>query len=102
MSRAVEEWNDERLNDLAATLQPIPTQVAMLTAGVAHLDHAVTQIQPVPAQIAVLAAGLEQLAGREPRAPHRARRRAPPDHPDLVGTRRGTARGECRIVNALV
>ena len=63
MSRAVEEWNDERLNDLAATLQPIPTQVAMLTAGVAHLDHAVTQIQPVPAQIAVLAAGMEQLAG---------------------------------------
>ena len=27
MSKAVEEWTDERLNDLAASLQPVPTQV---------------------------------------------------------------------------
>jgi prefoldin subunit 5 len=62
MSKAVGEWTDERLNDLAASLQPVPPQVAMLTAGVAHLDHLTTQLQPVPAQIAVLAAGMEQLA----------------------------------------
>src|SRR3954464_7926633 len=62
MGRAVEEWTDERLNDLAASLQPVPTQVAMLAAGVAHLDDVTTQLQPVPAQIAVLAAGMEQLA----------------------------------------
>ena len=62
MGRAVEEWTDERLNDLAASLQPIPSQVAMLTTGVAHLDHLTTQLQPVPAQIAVLAAGMDQLA----------------------------------------
>jgi hypothetical protein len=62
MSKAVEEWTDERLNDLAASLQPVPSQVAMLTAGVAQLDHATAQLQPVPVQIAVLAAGMEQLA----------------------------------------
>jgi prefoldin subunit 5 len=62
MSKAVEEWTDERLNDLAAALQPVPTQVAMLSAGVARLDHLTAQLQPVPAQIAVLAAGIEQLA----------------------------------------
>lgn len=62
MARTVEEWTDERLNDLAAALQPVPTQVAMLTAGVANLDHLTTQLQPVPAQIAVLVAGMEHLA----------------------------------------
>jgi hypothetical protein len=62
MARTVEEWTDERLNDLAAALQPVPTQVAMLTAGVANLDHVTTQLQPVPAQIAVLVAGMEHLA----------------------------------------
>jgi|SRR3954451_21859282 hypothetical protein len=62
MSKAVEEWTDQRLNDLAASLQPVPSQVALLTAGVARLDHATAQLQPVPAQIAVLAAGMEQLA----------------------------------------
>src|SRR3954463_10651470 len=63
MAKAVEEWSDERLNDLAATLQPVPAQVAMLTASVAHLDHLTSQLQPVPAQLAVLAAGMEELAG---------------------------------------
>jgi prefoldin subunit 5 len=62
MSKAVQEWTDERLNDLAASLQPVPPQVAMLAASVAHLDHLMTQLQPVPPQIAVLAAGMEQLA----------------------------------------
>jgi hypothetical protein len=62
MGKAAEEWTDERLNDLATSLQPIPTQVAMLAAGVAHLDDVTKQLQPVPAQIAVLAAGMEQLA----------------------------------------
>ena len=62
MSKAVEEWTDERLNDLAASLQPLPTQVATLTAAVAHLDHITTQLQPISAQIAVLAAGMDHLA----------------------------------------
>jgi hypothetical protein len=62
MTKAVEEWTDERLNDLATSLQPVPTQVAMLAAGVAHLEDLATQLRPVPAQIAVLAAGMEQLA----------------------------------------
>jgi prefoldin subunit 5 len=62
MTRAVEEWNDERLNDLAATLQPLPAQLAMLTAGVAHIDHLTAGFEPVPTQIAVLAASVEHLA----------------------------------------
>ena len=62
MSKAVEEWTDERLDDLAASLRPLPPQVAMLTASVARVDHLTAQLQPVPAQIAVLAAGMEQLA----------------------------------------
>src|SRR3954447_5688408 len=62
MGRAVEEWTDERLNDLAAALHPVPAPAAMLAAGVSHLDDVTTQLQPVPAQIAVLAAGMEQLA----------------------------------------
>jgi len=63
VAKAVEEWTDERLNDLAAALQPVPSQVAMLTASVAQLDHLTSQLQPVPAQLAVLAAGMEELAG---------------------------------------
>jgi len=62
MANPVEEWTDERLNDLAATLQPVPTQVAMLSARTVHLEHLAAQIEPVPGQIAVLAAGIDQLA----------------------------------------
>jgi prefoldin subunit 5 len=62
MSKTAEEWIDQRLNDLAASLQSVPTQVAMLTESVAHLDHLTTELEPVPAQIAVLAAGVDQLA----------------------------------------
>jgi hypothetical protein len=61
MARAVEEWTDARLNDLAAALEPVPTQLAMLSASVTHFEHLATQLEPVPSQLAVLAASAERL-----------------------------------------
>jgi cell division protein FtsB len=37
MSKAVEEWTDGRLNDLAASLHPVPAQIAVLAAGMEQL-----------------------------------------------------------------
>jgi hypothetical protein len=37
MAKAVAHWSDERLDDLAAALEPIPTRVAVLEATVARL-----------------------------------------------------------------
>jgi hypothetical protein len=59
MRKAVAEWTDGRLNDLAAALEPVPAQVAVLDATV---DHLAAALEPVPAQLAVLAATVERLA----------------------------------------
>ena len=37
MAKAVAHWSDERLDDLAAALEPIPTRVAVLEATVERL-----------------------------------------------------------------
>jgi hypothetical protein len=37
MTKAVAHWSDERLDDLAAALEPMPTRVAVLEATVARL-----------------------------------------------------------------
>ena len=37
MAKAVAHWSDERLNDLAAALEPIPARVAVLEAKVERL-----------------------------------------------------------------
>jgi hypothetical protein len=58
MGRAVTQWTDERLNDLADALEPIPVQVAVLDATVKHL--AVT-LEPVPSELAVLASTVDRL-----------------------------------------
>jgi outer membrane murein-binding lipoprotein Lpp len=62
MGKVVEQWTDARLNGLAAALEPVPAQVAALSATVEHLHHVAMQLAPVPAQIAVLAAAVERLA----------------------------------------
>ena len=49
-------------NGLAEALDPIPAQVAALTATVKHVDHLVTDLEPMPARIAVLSASVERLA----------------------------------------
>jgi outer membrane murein-binding lipoprotein Lpp len=59
MGKAVAQWTDRRLNDLAAAIEPLPARVAVLDARV---DHLATALEPVPAQLAVLAATVERLA----------------------------------------
>jgi hypothetical protein len=61
MSKAAAEWTDARLNDLAAALEPVPTQLAMLAANTAHFERVATQMEPLPAQLAVLSASVERL-----------------------------------------
>jgi hypothetical protein len=62
MGKVVEQWTDARLNGLAAAVEPVPAQVAALSATVEHLHHVAVQLAPMPAQIAVLAATVERLA----------------------------------------
>jgi outer membrane murein-binding lipoprotein Lpp len=62
MGKMVEQWTDARLNGLAAAVEPVPAQVAALSATVEHLHHMTVQLAPVPAQIAVLVATVERLA----------------------------------------
>jgi hypothetical protein len=61
MSKAAVEWTDARLNDLAATVDPIPGQLAGLVASVEYFDHVATHLEPLPAQLAVLSASVERL-----------------------------------------
>jgi hypothetical protein len=62
MVKILAQWPDERLNDLAAALEPVPAQVAVLDASVKHLDHVAAALEPLPAQLAVLAATVDRLA----------------------------------------
>jgi hypothetical protein len=58
MGRAVNQWTDERLNDLADALEPVPVQVAVLDATVKHLA---VSLAPVPTEIAALTATVDRL-----------------------------------------
>ena len=62
MGKAVAQWTDARLNDLASALEPVPARVAVLDASVKHFEHVVAALEPVPAQLAVLTAAVERLA----------------------------------------
>jgi hypothetical protein len=62
MTQRAEARTDARLDDLAAMLQPVPAQLGMLGARVAHFEDLAARMEPLPAQIAVLAAGMEHLA----------------------------------------
>jgi hypothetical protein len=61
MQKAVAEWTDARLNDLAETVEQMPAQIAVLEATVKHLDHFASALESVPAQLAVLAATVDRL-----------------------------------------
>jgi hypothetical protein len=61
MAKVVEEWTDARLNDLAAALEPVPMQLALLSATVTHYEELAAHMEPVPSQLAVLAASVERL-----------------------------------------
>jgi hypothetical protein len=63
MSKAgFEEWTNLRLNQLAATLEPVPARVAELGATVEHMDQVADRLEPIPTQLAVLAAAVDRLA----------------------------------------
>jgi hypothetical protein len=62
MARATAYWTDQRLDEFAAALAPVPVQVAALEATVEHLDHLAAAMEPVPAQLAVLTAAADRLA----------------------------------------
>jgi uncharacterized protein YoxC len=62
MGKATAHWTDQRLDEFAATLGPVPVQVAVLEATVEHLDHLAAAMEAVPAQLAVLTAAADRLA----------------------------------------
>jgi outer membrane murein-binding lipoprotein Lpp len=59
---AVLDATVKHLDHLAGTLEPLPAEVAMLAATVKHLDHLAIAIEPVPAKVAVLGASADRLA----------------------------------------
>ena len=62
MGKATVHWTDDRLDQLAATLEPVRAQVAVLDTTIKHLDHLAASLERVPAELAVLAATVERLA----------------------------------------
>jgi hypothetical protein len=62
MEKATGHWTDQRLDEFAAALGPLPVQVAVLEATVEHLDHLAAAMEAVPAQLAVLTAAADRLA----------------------------------------
>ena len=61
MSRAVQDWSDARLNELAAAMQPVPSQIAALSEAVEHLDDVAATLGPLPSQVAALTATVQRL-----------------------------------------
>src|ERR671936_167972 len=62
VTRVGGEWTDARLDHLAAALEPVPTQVAVLSAAVQRLESLTIALEALPAQVAVLSATVERLA----------------------------------------
>jgi hypothetical protein len=58
MAKAVGNGTDGRLSALAAALEPLPAQVAVLESTVDQLSAA---LEPMPAQLAALAATVDRL-----------------------------------------
>ena len=59
MSKAVAKWSDERLNDMAAVLEPVPARVAVLEAIV---DRLVEENRDLRAELATIQRQLLQVA----------------------------------------
>jgi hypothetical protein len=62
MTKAAPEWTDARLNDMAAALQDVPKQLAVLSASVTHFEQLAAETEPMRAQLAVLTTSVEHLA----------------------------------------
>ena len=59
MTRAVTHWSNERLNDLAAALEPVPSRVAVLEALVERL---VEENRALRVEVATIQRQLLQVA----------------------------------------
>jgi hypothetical protein len=59
MSKAVAQWTDERLNDMATALEPVPARVAVLEAIVEHL---IDENRVLRAELATIERQLLQVA----------------------------------------
>ena len=62
MTKAASQWTDARLNELAAAVRDVPTQLAVLGATVAHFENLAAETDPMRAQVAVLTASVDHLA----------------------------------------
>ncbi len=62
MAKAAPQWTDARLDDLAAALQDVPKQLAVLSASVTHFEDLAAETEPMRAQLAVLTTNVELLA----------------------------------------
>ena len=62
MGKPVAAWTDERLDDLAAALVPLPAEVATLRADIVHLDHVAAELEPTASRVAVLTAAVDRLS----------------------------------------
>jgi hypothetical protein len=62
MTKAASQWTDARLNQLAAAVEHVPTQLAVLSASVAHVENMAAETEPMRAQVAVLTASVDHLA----------------------------------------
>ena len=61
MGKAAVTWTDARLDAMADAVAPLPVEVAELKATIRHWDHVAAALEPVPANLAVLAAAVERL-----------------------------------------
>jgi hypothetical protein len=59
MAKAVEEWTDARLNDLAAALEPVPSQLAVVAASVERLTE---ENRALRAEVAAMQLQLIQIS----------------------------------------
>jgi hypothetical protein len=59
MAKAAEDWTDARLNDLAAALRPVPSQLAVLAASVERLTD---ENRALRAQLAAMQLQLIQIS----------------------------------------
>ena len=62
MGKPVAQWTDARLDDLAAALAPVPSEVIALRAAVEHLTHLGAELEPLPTRVAVLTAAVDRLS----------------------------------------
>jgi len=62
VGKPVAAWTDERLDDLAATVVPLPAEMAALRAAVDHLDHVAIELEPTATRVAVLTAAVDRLS----------------------------------------